>query len=79
MGKCADLFLIDTRRGGLAGACPDPKNVLATVGFRQSVDYTMVHGRFTVRQGRLADLDEQALALQAEAVCRRYLAKAGLA
>ena len=62
--------------GELAGALEDPKNLLATVGFRQSVDYTMVEGRFTVRQGRLVGLDEPRLAEQANAVCKRYLAKA---
>ncbi len=76
VGKRADLFLIDGRRIELAGALEDPKNLLATVGFRQSVDYTMVEGRFTVRQGRLADIDEPRLAEQANAVCKRYLAKA---
>ena len=76
VGKRADLFLIDERRIELAGALEDPKNLLATVGFRQSVDYTMVEGRFTVRQGRLVGLDEPRLAEQANAVCKRYLAMA---
>jgi cytosine/adenosine deaminase-related metal-dependent hydrolase len=78
VGKCADLFLIDTRRVELAGACEDPKNLLATVGFRQSVDYTMVNGRFTVREGRLADMDEAVLAEQADRVCAAYLRRAGV-
>ena len=53
VGKCADLFLIDSRRLELVGACFDPRNVLATVGVRGPVDYTVVHGQVTVRQGRL--------------------------
>ncbi len=73
VGKCADLFLIDSRRPELAGALEDPKSLLATVGFRQPVDYTMVNGRFTVRRGRLCGVDEQALAIEAERVCRAYL------
>ncbi len=73
VGKCADLFLIDSRRLELVGAALDPKNVLATVGVRGAVDYTVVHGRVTVRQGRLAAVDEAALAERANQVCRRYL------
>ena len=73
VGKCADLFLIDTRRVELAGACLDPASVLATVGFRQSVDYTMVNGRFTVRRGRLVNLNEEALSAEANRVCAEYL------
>lgn len=74
-GKCADLFLIDSRRLELTGALFDPKNVLGTVGFRQPVDYTMVNGLFTVRKGRLCSIDEQKLADEAEKVCRAYLRK----
>ena len=72
-GKCADLFLVDSRRLELVGSCFDPKNMLATVGLRGPVDYTVVHGRVTVRQGRLAGVDEEALAAKANACCRRYL------
>ena len=74
-GKCADLFLIDSRRIELAGACEDPKNVLGTVGYRQSVDYTMVGGRFTVRKGVIVGLDEAKLSEDANRVCRAYLSK----
>ena len=72
-GKCADLFLVDSRRLELVGSCFDPKNMLATVGLRGPVDYTVVNGRITVRRGRLAALDEEALAAEADACCRRYL------
>ena len=72
-GKCADLFLVDSRRLELVGSCFDPKNMLATVGLRGPVDYTVVNGRITVRRGRLAALDEEALAAEDDACCRRYL------
>ena len=72
-GKCADLFLIDSRRLELVGACRDVKSVLGTVGVRGSVDYTIINGRVTVRKGRLTGWDEEALAAQAEAVCTAYL------
>ena len=73
-GKCCDLFLIDSRRMELVGACYDPKSVLATVGVRGPVDYTVVHGRITVREGHLALLDETAVADAARRACARYLA-----
>ena len=74
-GKCCDLFLIDSRRMELVGACYDPKSVLATVGVRGPVDYTVVNGKITVREGRLACIDEEKLACDAQAKCTEYLAK----
>ena len=73
VGKCCDLFLIDSRRLELVGACYDPKAVLATVGVRGPVDYTVVNGRITVREGRLARIDEEATAREARTVCAKYL------
>ena len=73
VGKCADLFLVDSRRLELVGSCFDPQNMLATVGLRGPVDYTVVNGRVTVRHGRLAAVDEESLAAAANACCRRYL------
>ena len=60
VGKCADLFMIDSRRLELVGSCFDPKSVLGTVGVRGPVDYTVVHGRVTVAQGHLMTVDEGA-------------------
>ena len=73
VGKCCDLFMIDSRRLELVGSCFDPKSVLCTVGVRGPVDYTVVHGRVTVEQGHLATIGEEALAHAAEAKCRAYL------
>ena len=73
VGKCCDLFMIDSRRLELVGSCFDPKSVLGTVGVRGPVDYTVVQGRVTVEQGHLATIDEEALAHDAEAKCRAYL------
>ena len=73
VGRCCDLFLIDSRRLELVGACYDPKAVLATVGVRGPVDYTVVNGRITVREGRLARIDEEATAREARVVCEKYL------
>ena len=76
VGKCADFFLVDARRLELVGACTDPGSVLGTVGVRGAVDYTVVHGRVTVRDGRLVTVDEEKVAQEANNKCRAYLAKA---
>lgn len=73
VGACCDLFLIDARRLELTGALYDPKSVLATVGVRGAVDYTVVNGRVTVEHGRLAGVEEERLAAEAAAVCENYL------
>jgi len=75
VGKCADLFLIDTNRMELVGACYDPTCVLATVGFKQPVDYTVINGRITVEKGRIIGLDEEKLTRDAEQEVRRYLGR----
>ena len=73
VGRRADLFLVDSRRLELVGAALDPRNMFATVGLRGPVDYTMVEGRFTVRQGRLALVEEEALAEAANQKVAVYL------
>ena len=74
VGKCADLFMIDRRRLELVGACCDPRSVLATVGVRGAVDYTVIHGVVTVAQGRLKRIDEEKTAWEANRKCAAYLA-----
>ena len=76
VGKCADFFLVDSRRLELAGAAASPADALATVGLRGPVDYTVVHGRIVVREGRLAAVDEARLAADARMAWSAYLAKA---
>ena len=73
VGKCADLFLIDSRRLELVGSCFDAKSVLGTIGLRGPVDYTVVQGKITVRQGRLATVDEERVAETANKKCAAYL------
>ena len=75
VGKCADLFMIDERRLELVGACVDAKSVLGTVGVRGAVDYTVVHGRVTVKDGRLTTIDEDKIAFDANKKCMEYLSK----
>ena len=73
VGKCCDLFLVDARRLELVGALYDPKSVLATVGLRGAVDYTVVNGRVVVERGRLVAVDEARVAAEANAKCMAYL------
>ena len=76
VGKRADLFLVDARRLELVGAEYSPADVLATVGLRGPVDYTIVEGKIVVKDGRLVNVDEGAVAAQARQVCEAYLARA---
>lgn len=71
VGKCADLFMVDSRRLELVGATDDPTAVLATVGVKGAVDYTVVNGRVTVEKGHLACVDEERVAYAANEVCRQ--------
>ena len=61
IGKCADMFLIDKRRVELVGAAYDPKAMLATVGYKGAVDYTIVGGNVIVEEGKLKNIDEEHL------------------
>ena len=75
VGKCADFFLVDSRRLELVGGEYSPADVLATVGLRGPVDYTVVGGRITVKEGRLVTVDEAVTAEKARRCCREYLSK----
>ncbi len=72
-GKCADLFMIRKDRLELTGALADPKSVLATVGYRNAVDLTVVNGRVTVRDGHLTGIDEEKTVHEAKEELSRYL------
>lgn len=76
VGKAGDLFLVDTRRLELVGTHLDPKSLLGTVGLKGPVDYTVVNGQVTVKNGRLVTVDEKAAQQKADARVRAYLAKA---
>jgi 8-oxoguanine deaminase len=59
-GKCADFFAIDLNRLDYAGALHDP---VSAVVFCQPVrvDYTVVGGKFIVKEGQLVTVDERKL------------------
>jgi 8-oxoguanine deaminase len=71
-GKCADFFAINLNRLEYAGGMHDP---VAVAVFCQPVraDYTVIGGRFVVREGRLDTLDEMQLVEQHNRAAKRLL------
>lgn len=61
VGMAGDLFAVRENRLELAGATQDVSSMLATVGLRGPVDYTVCNGRVIVDHGRLPQIDEEAL------------------
>jgi 8-oxoguanine deaminase len=59
-GKCADFFAVNLNRLDFAGALHDPVSALI---FCQpvKVDYTVVGGKFVVKEGQLVTVDEAKL------------------
>jgi len=72
VGKCADFFAINLNRIDYAGALHDP---VAAAVFCQPVkaDYTIVGGKFVVREGRLVTADEQKLVEKHNKSAKRLL------
>ena len=73
VGKCADLFMIDTDVPELSGTLHDPKNLLARVGRTDNVWLTMVGGKVVYQDGKLTGIDEPEIARTGEAVCDRVI------
>ena len=72
-GMAADFFLLNLDQIPLIATQFDPKNLLGTVGFKGSVDYTVINGRIVVERGELVTVDEQSVVRQANALVRQYL------
>ena len=72
-GKAADMFLIDTRRLGLAGGLSDAVSALVTTGDSQIVDMTIVNGKIVVSDGRLTSIDEAELIKQANRISHEMI------
>jgi len=70
-GKCADFFAIDLNRIGFTGMY-DP---VAAIVFGQPVnaDYTVVGGKFVVKEGQLCTVDEQKLIERHNKAAKRLL------
>lgn len=73
IGKCADMFLVNKNRLELTGAMFDPKSVLATVGLKGAVDYTVINGKVVVNKGKIVGLDEEKLVSDASNELKRYI------
>jgi cytosine/adenosine deaminase-related metal-dependent hydrolase len=71
-GKCADFLAINLNRLDYAGALHDP---VAAAVFCHPVraDYTIVGGRFVVREGQLVPVDEMKLVERHNRAARRLL------
>ncbi len=76
VGMAGDLFLLDSRRLELTGTLFDPQSLLGTVGWKGPVDYTVVHGRVVVRQGKLVAVDEEKQTWEAHQAVKKYLERA---
>ena len=74
-GMAADFFMIRQNRLALVGTQMDVGSMLATVGFRESVDITVVNGKVVVRDGKLLNVDEERIAREACQTWRGYLNK----
>ena len=52
-----------------------PKSVLGTVGFKGSVDYTIVAGNVVVKDGKLVNVDENQIVKNANLVVEKLINK----
>jgi cytosine/adenosine deaminase-related metal-dependent hydrolase len=78
-GRIADIALFDVMKMEYAGALSDPAAALLFSGYNHSVDWLIVNGKLVVRNGRLANADEELIRMNAEKAARRLYAKAGIA
>lgn len=72
-GMAADFFLIHLNRLDLVGAQFDLTSMLCTVGFKGSVDYTVVNGKVVVKEGKLTGIDEETVTRKANQIVTKYL------
>jgi 8-oxoguanine deaminase len=70
-GKCADFFAIDLNRIGFAGM-QDPVAALV-LGQSVNADYTVVGGKFIVKEGQLCTVDGQKLIERHNQAARKLL------
>ena len=74
-GMAADFFMIRQNRLAVVGTQMDVGSALATVGYRGTVDITVVNGKMVVKDGKLLPVDEERVAREADQVWRSYLQK----
>ena len=73
IGKAGDLFMIRRNRLELVGADLDVKSMLGTVGFKGTVDYTIVNGKIVVKEGQLTGIDEEKAIYNCRQEVNKYL------
>jgi len=78
VGMAADLFMIRLNRLELVGTQFDVKSLFGTVGFKGSVDYTVVNGKVVVENGQLVTIDEEKVAADANRVVEKFISKANI-
>jgi cytosine/adenosine deaminase-related metal-dependent hydrolase len=71
-GKCADFFAVNLNQLGFAGM-HDPVSAVV-FGQPVNVDYTVVHGKFVVREGQLATVDRGRLIEKHNKAAKQLLA-----
>lgn len=75
VGKAADLFMIDMRRLEMVGANFDAKSLFGTIGWKGSVDYTIVNGKVVVEKCKIVTIDEEKIYRLADETENKYLSK----
>jgi 8-oxoguanine deaminase len=72
IGKCADFFSLNMNRLEYTGAQHDP---VSAVVFCQpvKVDYTVIGGKFVVKEGQLLTVDEHKLAMKHNLASKRLI------
>jgi 8-oxoguanine deaminase len=74
-GKCADFFAVNLNKLGFAGGLHDPVAALVFCAPVQA-DYTVVGGKFVVKEGRLATVDVHQLVEKHNRAARRLVSEA---
>jgi len=75
LNYAGDAFMINTNRLELVGTNKDYKSVLSTVGFKNSVDYTIVGGKVVVEKGHLKSVDEDRISRVSNDVYEAFIKK----
>ncbi len=73
--KAADFFMVDSNRLEFVGAMEDPKSVLATVGLKGPVDYSVINGKIVVSKGHLKTIDEEKTQYEADKCFQKFIKK----
>jgi cytosine/adenosine deaminase-related metal-dependent hydrolase len=71
IGKCADFFAVKLNKLGFAGM-HDPVSAIV-FGQPVNVDYTVVNGKFVVKEGQLVTVDERKLIERHNKAAKRLL------